>query len=68
MCFNSGPGSALPHHDKEQVKTMEDVRGMKLRSREASHRPDQGPGTVPIMMPMPDAYQSLDKGVIDAWI
>lgn len=51
---------------KKQVKTMEDVRGMKLRVP-GGPPTDQikALGAVPIMMPMPDAYQSLDKGVID---
>ena len=51
---------------KKQVKTMEDVKGLKLRV------PGGPPteqikvmGAVPVLMPMPDAYQSLDKGVID---
>jgi len=51
---------------KKQVKTMEDVRGLKLRVP-GGPPTDQIKvlGAVPIMMPMPDAYQSLDKGVID---
>lgn len=51
---------------KKQVKTIEDVKGLKLRV------PGGPPteqikvlGAVPVLMPMPDAYQSLDKGVID---
>ena len=51
---------------KKQVKTLEDVKGLKLRTL-------GGPpidmakalGAVPTLIPMPDVYQSLDKGVVD---
>lgn len=51
---------------KKQVKTLEDIKGMKIRAI-------GGPGTdqmkalgaVPIAIPMPDVYQALDKGVVD---
>jgi TRAP-type C4-dicarboxylate transport system substrate-binding protein len=48
------------------VKTLEDLRGMKIRI------PGGPPtemvkalGAVPTPIPMPDMYQSLDKGVVD---
>ena len=52
---------------KKQVKTLEDIKGLKIRAI-------GGPGTdhmkalgaVPIAIPMPDVYQALDKGVVDA--
>ncbi|MBW1804406.1 MAG: TRAP transporter substrate-binding protein [Deltaproteobacteria bacterium] len=51
---------------KKQVKTLEDLKGMKIRMT-------GGPptevmkalGGVPVMIPMPDNYISLQKGVID---
>ena len=51
---------------KKQVKTLDDLKGMKLRI------PGGPPtemakalGAVPAPIPMPDVYQSLDKGVVD---
>jgi TRAP-type C4-dicarboxylate transport system substrate-binding protein len=51
---------------KKQIKTMDDVKGMKLRIL-GGPPTDQmkALGAVPLLMPMPDAYLSLDKGVID---
>jgi len=51
---------------KKQVKTMEDLKGMKIRVT-------GGPpieqfklmGAVPQTMPMPDVYENMQKGVID---
>jgi TRAP-type C4-dicarboxylate transport system substrate-binding protein len=51
---------------KKQVKTLEDLKGMKIRV--AGGPPtDQikALGAVPTMIPMPDNYMALDKGVID---
>jgi TRAP-type C4-dicarboxylate transport system substrate-binding protein len=51
---------------KKQVKTMEDMKGLKIRI------PGGPPtemikalGAVPAPVPMPDMYQALDKGVVD---
>jgi TRAP-type C4-dicarboxylate transport system substrate-binding protein len=51
---------------KKQVKTLDDLKGMKLRI------PGGPPtdmvkalGAVPVSIPMPDMYQALDKGVVD---
>ncbi len=51
---------------KKQVKTMEDMRGLKIRVT-------GGPptdyvkalGAIPVLIPMPDTYLALQKGVID---
>jgi len=51
---------------KKQVKTLDDIKGMKIRM-------SGGPptdmmkalGGVPMLIPMPDNYISLQKGVID---
>jgi TRAP-type transport system periplasmic protein len=51
---------------KKQVKTLEDLKGMKIRA--AGGPPTEqmkALGAVPTLIPMPDNYQALDKGVID---
>lgn len=51
----------------KQVKTMEDIKGMKIR---ATGGPPsdmlKALGAVPVLMGMPDVYLNLEKGVIDA--
>ena len=51
---------------KKQVKTMEDIKGLKIRVVGGPPTEQaKALGAVPIMIPMPDNYQSLDKGIID---
>jgi TRAP-type C4-dicarboxylate transport system substrate-binding protein len=51
---------------KKQVKTLEDIKGMKIRVTGGPPTEQmKALGAVPILIPMPDNYQSLDKGVID---
>jgi TRAP-type C4-dicarboxylate transport system substrate-binding protein len=51
---------------KKQVKTLEDVKGLKLRTLGGPPiEMAKALGAVPTLIPMPDVYQSLDKGVVD---
>jgi len=52
--------------NKKQIKTLEDIKGMKMRTP-GGPPTDQmkALGAVPVLIPMPDVYQSLDKGVVD---
>jgi TRAP-type C4-dicarboxylate transport system substrate-binding protein len=52
--------------NKKQIKTLEDIKGMKMRTP-GGPPTDQmkALGAVPLLIPMPDVYQSLDKGVVD---
>jgi TRAP-type C4-dicarboxylate transport system substrate-binding protein len=51
---------------KKQVKTLEDLKGLKIRVT-GGPPTDQikALGAVPTLIPMPDNYLALDKGVID---
>jgi TRAP-type C4-dicarboxylate transport system substrate-binding protein len=51
---------------KKQVKTLEDLKGLKLRIP-GGPATDQmkALGGIPVLLPMPDTYLSMDKGVID---
>lgn len=51
---------------KKQVKTLEDLKGLKIRMT-GGPPTDQmkALGGVPMLIPMPDNYISLQKGVID---
>ena len=51
---------------KKQIKTMDDIKGMKLRILGGPPTEQmKALGAVPLLIPMPDSYQALDKGVID---
>jgi len=51
---------------KKQVKTMEDLKGMKIRATGGPPTEQlKALGAIPILMPMPDTYLAMDKGVID---
>jgi TRAP-type C4-dicarboxylate transport system substrate-binding protein len=51
---------------KKQVKTLEDLKGLKIRVP-GGPATDQmrALGGIPLLIPMPDTYLSMDKGVID---
>jgi len=51
---------------KKQVKTLDDIKGMKIRmSGGPSTDMVRALGGIPMLIPMPDNYISLQKGVID---
>lgn len=59
----------VPVTTKKQVKTIEDIKGLQLRSHAGPHVDGlKALGAVPIVMPAPDLYTSLEKGVLDGLI
>lgn len=56
-----GPGIL---HTKTPVRTIEDLKGMKIRAVGAAAKSTTALGAVPIAMPMFDTYESLKKGVV----
>jgi TRAP-type C4-dicarboxylate transport system substrate-binding protein len=51
---------------KKQVKTLEDLKGMKIRVTGGPPTAQmRALGAVPTLIPMPDNYMALDKGTID---
>lgn len=58
-----GPG-LLFTRDKA-VGTLEDMKGLKIRSHGTSAKLVKALGGVPVTLPMPDTYQSLARGVVD---
>jgi TRAP-type C4-dicarboxylate transport system substrate-binding protein len=52
---------------KKPVKTLDDFKGLKVRVLGGPPTEmAKALGAVPTLIPMPDVYQSLDKGVVDA--
>jgi TRAP-type C4-dicarboxylate transport system substrate-binding protein len=57
-----GPGLL---HTKQPVHSMNDLKGMKIRSTGLSAKVVQVLGGVPVAMPQPATYEALQKGVVE---
>ncbi len=58
-----GPG--MLHTRDKAVRTQADLAGLKIRSTGTSAEVVKALGGTPVPMPMPESYQSLQKGVVD---
>jgi TRAP-type transport system periplasmic protein len=58
-----GPG--LISTKNKEVKALEDLKGLRIRSTGMSAEMVKALGATPTAMEMPDAYESLEKGVVD---
>ncbi len=58
-----GPG--VLHTKNKPVRTLEDLKGLKLRGHGTSALIVKALGATPVSMPMPELYQSLQKGVVE---
>ena len=58
-----GPG--MIHTKDKAVRKLEDLKGLKLRGTGYSAEAIKALGGTPVPMPMPESYQSLQKGVVD---
>lgn len=58
-----GPGLL---HSKKEVRTLEDIKGLKIRGQGATARIIKGLGGVPVAMGQAGAYEALQKGVVEA--
>ncbi|MCD6306959.1 MAG: TRAP transporter substrate-binding protein [Deltaproteobacteria bacterium] len=57
-----GPGLL---HTKKPVRTLADLKGMKIRATGLSAKVVKALGGVPVAMPQGDTYESLQKGVVE---
>jgi len=57
-----GPGLL---HTKKPVRTLEDLKGMKIRATGLSAKVVEALGGVPVAMPQGDTYEALQKGVVE---
>ena len=63
LLYTSSPNLLV---SKKQVKTLDDFKGLKFRVLGGPPTEmAKALGAVPDTIPMPDVYQSLDKGVVD---
>jgi TRAP-type transport system periplasmic protein len=58
-----GPG--LISTKNKEVKVLEDLKGLRIRSTGMSAEMVKALGATPVAMGMSDAYESLEKGVVD---
>ncbi len=65
ILFLHAHGPGLLHTGKKPVRTMEDLRGLKIRSHGLSAKVVQALGGAPVGMPMTETYDALSKGVAE---
>ncbi|MBI5386286.1 MAG: TRAP transporter substrate-binding protein [Verrucomicrobia bacterium] len=58
-----GPGILA---SKKAVKTMDDLKGLKVRATGLSKSIVEALGGTPVAMPQPETYEALAKGVVEA--
>lgn len=52
-------------HTRKPVRTLEDLKGMKIRTTGLGAKIVTALGATPVAMPMGDTYDALSKGVVD---
>ena len=57
-----GPGIV---HTKKPVRTLEDLKGMKIRATGTTAKVAGALGATPVAMPMSDAYDAISRGVAE---
>lgn len=57
-----GPGIV---HTKKPVKTLEDLKGMKIRATGTTAKITGALGATPVAMPMGDTYDAISRGVAE---
>jgi TRAP-type transport system periplasmic protein len=62
--------TSAPHHinARKPVRTLEDLRGMKIRSTGTSAKVVEALGGVAVAMPMSDSYDALKRGIAEGII
>ena len=53
-------------HSRKPIRTIEDFKGLKLRTAGAWNEISQEFGISPVALSLADAYQALERGVVDA--
>jgi TRAP-type C4-dicarboxylate transport system substrate-binding protein len=61
-----GPGYI--HTKNKPIRKLEDFKGVKIRSHGPTAEMIKGLGGTPVGFPMPELYQSLQKGVVDGGV
>jgi TRAP-type C4-dicarboxylate transport system substrate-binding protein len=64
VMYFHGTGPTI-FHTKKPVKTIEDLKGMKIRTTGLGTKIVTALGATPVAMPMGETYDALSKGVVD---
>lgn len=64
VMYLHGHGPGLIHTAKKPVRKLGDMKGLKLRATGNSAAVVKALGGTPVAMPMPESYQSIQKGVV----
>jgi TRAP-type C4-dicarboxylate transport system substrate-binding protein len=66
LMYFTSTSAAYPMSVKKPIRTIEDFKGLKIRTLGNMALYMKDLGATPISMPIGDLYSSLDKGVVDA--
>jgi TRAP-type C4-dicarboxylate transport system substrate-binding protein len=64
VLYLHGHGPGLLHTQKA-VRSLDDLKGLKIRSTGLSAKVTKALGGVPVAMPQPATYEALQKGVVE---
>lgn len=64
LLFHGNPPAYI-HTKKKPVRTLEDLKGLKIRSTGLSSKIIKALGGTPVAMAMSDVYEGLQRGIID---
>ncbi|MBI5249598.1 MAG: TRAP transporter substrate-binding protein [Desulfomonile tiedjei] len=65
MMYMHAYGPGIVHTAKKPVKTMEDLKGLKIRCSGTSAKVVGALGATPVAMPQPEVYDALQKGIVE---
>jgi TRAP-type C4-dicarboxylate transport system substrate-binding protein len=60
-----GTTSPLIHTSKKQVLTLEDLKGLKIRTTGLTANIIKALGAIPVAMPYTETYEALQRGIVD---
>lgn len=67
VMFFHGPGPGMIHTKTRPVNKLEDIKGLKMRTFGSNAKLMSLIGGAPVAMPMPDAYDAIQRGVADGY-
>lgn len=65
VMYLHGHGPGILHTNKKPVRSLEDLKGVKIRSTGTVAKIASAMGATPVAMPMPETYDALSKGIAD---
>ncbi|GAB6143280.1 TRAP transporter substrate-binding protein [Desulfocicer niacini] len=68
VLYLHGHGPGVIHTKGKAIRTMDDLKGLKIRSHGPTAEMVKALGGTPIALPMPELYQALQKGVVDGGV